>query len=92
MFELFFFPYFFTHANLIFGFRGRRSSMKIWRILGWTPEYQMCDRFRHMYMSAIIIVSKVVVRCYIWVYESNGYQNLYYRLGNGKNGPQGGKI
>jgi len=45
-----------------------------------------------MYMLAIVTVSKVVARCYNWVYDSNGYQSMCCRFGIDKNGPLGGKI
>ena len=61
--KLFFYQFSITNVHLIPGFRGRRPSLKNWRILVWTPEYQVCYRFRHMYMLAIITVSKVVARC-----------------------------
>ena len=45
-----------------------------------------------MYMIATITVPKVVVRCYIWVYDSNGYRGICFRFGIDKNGSLGGKI
>ena len=41
IFEKFIFSQFsITNVHLIPGFRGRRSSLKNWRILGWTPYCQ----------------------------------------------------
>ena len=55
---LIFFPQFsITNVHLTPGFCGRRSSLKNWRILGWTP-YQSAKRDGRK--------QKVVPNCYSW--------------------------
>ena len=45
----FFFHFFFTNVHLIPGFRGHRSSLTTWRILGWTPYRREDCRCRNQH-------------------------------------------